>query len=47
MPMNVIIQVAKFSKNEMGMVYGMYGAEKMCLLDFYGETRGNESTCNT
>jgi len=46
MSMNVIIQVAKFSKNEMGRVCGMYGAE-MCLLDFYGDTRAKESMCNT
>jgi hypothetical protein len=47
MSMNVIIQVAKSSKTEMGRVCGMYGAEEMCLLDFYGETRGKESTCIT
>jgi len=34
-------------KNEMGWVCGMYGAKEMCLLDFYGDTRGKESTCNT
>ena len=45
--MNVIIQVAKSSKNVMGRVCGVYEAEEMCLLDFYGETRGKEPTCNT
>jgi hypothetical protein len=40
MSKNVIIQVTKSSKNEMGRVCGMHGAEEICLLDFDGETEG-------
>ena len=46
MSKNVIIQVAESSKNEMGRVWGLYGTEEMSMQDFYGETRGKESTYN-